>query len=301
MKNKLFWMLCLTFAFMLTFGFTSMAAFSEYWYQTNDGVWHVMDQSGDTIKNCWFCDDAAPGNGKDVWYLIDAYGNMATGALVQGPDGKYYSLETQHNGYYGMLRYQSGTYDGIPLVLDGSHNGAFGQILNPEGIAGLTSLYGVKQISVSSDRTVYSSSFAGKPGLIGPLPSGIAEINTMKGTITLGSQVYHIDQDWGLHYLTGYTATTKTASGKYGTPQHTISGPSYMLGKTAYVQTVAGPKKGAYDGIYVFEDTGGPAVEYGKDTTMGVPVVDIFFATYEEAAAVTWAGWTTAQVYILKE
>ena len=314
MKNKLILTFGLTLGFILVLSFSSLAAasYSDYWYQTNDGVWHVKDGSGRTISNCWFCDDAAA-PGADLWYLIDEYGNMISGGLVQGPDGKYYSLETAHNGHYGMLRCKSGTYDGIPLTLNSNHSGSFGEIMNADGIAALNALYGTKQLSVNSSDCIYSSSFgapskgtSGKSPEKGPstgpgkgLPQ-TTEINVMAGTIKTGGEIYNIDYSWGNHYLTGYHVYAPTASGKYPVANHTISGPSYLLGRTVYIKTISGPKTGAYDGIYTFEDTGGVAVEYGKDTTMGVPVVDIYFDSIEEALDVTNAGWTTAEIFILK-
>ena len=47
---------------------------------------------------------------------------MVNTGLVQDQTGNIYSLETSHNGYYGMLRYKSGAYDGVYLDLE-SHPG----------------------------------------------------------------------------------------------------------------------------------------------------------------------------------
>jgi len=116
---------------------------------------------------------------------------------------------------------------------------------------------------------------------------------------------YVEDYCWGQHYLTGYSPSaaegSMTRSGKNARARHTISGPYSMLGKVAFVRSVSGPRKGVYDGVYVFEDTGGPAVETGIPSTMNTPVVDIFFNTDAEAQAVTGPGWTTAEVVILRE
>ena len=106
------------------------STFSEFWFQDVDGSWKVKDNNGNIVKNAWLCDDAVSSNGSDVWYLLDANGNMVTSGLVQDKTGNYYSLEMNHNGYYGMLRYKSGNYDGVNLSLEGSHNGSFAKILN---------------------------------------------------------------------------------------------------------------------------------------------------------------------------
>lgn len=132
--------------------------FSKFWKEKN-GNWIINDNQGNLIVNAWLCDDAVTANGKNVWYLMDGKGNMISAGLVQDNTGNYYSLETNHNGYYGCLRYKSGIYDGIYLELEQSHNGAFAAIKNPEGIEQLKKLYGVTQINIDNSNIVYTSSF----------------------------------------------------------------------------------------------------------------------------------------------
>lgn len=133
--------------------------FSSYWYQDVDGTWKVKDNNGNIIKNAWLCDDAVTSNGKEVWYLLDSNGNMVTSGLVQDNTGNFYSLETNHNGYYGMLRYKSGNYDGIYLDLEASHNGSFAKIKNADGIEALKAKYGVTTFTVGNESCVYTSEF----------------------------------------------------------------------------------------------------------------------------------------------
>lgn len=141
------------------------ATFSEYWFQDSNGSWKVRDNNGNVIKNAWLCDDAVASNGQDVWYLLDANGNMVTAGLVQDGTGNYYSLETNHNGYYGMLRYKSGNYDGISLSLEGSHDGAFAAVLNADGLEALKGKYGVTSVSnINNNNIVYTSSFRSSGG-----------------------------------------------------------------------------------------------------------------------------------------
>jgi len=135
------------------------STFSEFWFQDTDGSWKVKDGSGNVVKNCWLCDDAVASNGQNIWYLIDGNGNMISAGLVKDSAGNYYSIETNHNGFYGMMRYQSGTYDGINLSLESSHSGRFGAILNQDGLSTLQSKYGVKDISNISTACVYTSTF----------------------------------------------------------------------------------------------------------------------------------------------
>ena len=144
--------------------FAYAQSFSEYWYQDSAG-WHVKDGSGTLQKNCWLCDDAVPENGKNIWYLIDKNGNMMAAGLVQDGTGNFYSLEMNHNGYFGMLRYQSGTYtaDGLTanLSLEGSHNGSFAAIRNADGIEALKAKYGVTVLNIDNSNIVYTSAFSG--------------------------------------------------------------------------------------------------------------------------------------------
>ena len=120
---------------------------------------------------------------------------------------------------------------------------------------------------------------------------------------TFNGKKYTIASDWGQHYLTGYgpneDGSCSTASGRDATAGYTVSSTRANLGKVILVKAEKGSSR--YDGIYVCEDTGGPAVETGKENTMNTPVVDIFFDTTEEADAVTASGWITARIYILKE
>ncbi len=135
--------------------------YSAYWFQDASGNWKIRDGSGKVITNAWVCDDAIPANGKDIWYLLDANGLMVSAGLVQDGTGNYYSLEMNHNGYFGMLRYKSGVYDGINLTLDSSHNGGFARILNQDGLAAMIAKYGVTNVSIDNSNIVYTSSFGG--------------------------------------------------------------------------------------------------------------------------------------------
>lgn len=150
----------------------------------------------------------------------------------------------------------------------------------------------------------YSALVAGlKPG-DGELVNAIDNKN---GTYTFEGKNYQVESNWGEHCLTGYAATGNcTASGKMPTIYHTVSGPKAMLGKIClvrgkYLQNGKTGPVNTYDGIYVFEDTGGKAVEYGIPTTMNVPVVDIYRETLDAARAVTANGSIVADIYILSE
>lgn len=145
--------------------------FSEYWYQSEDGAWHIKDGNGNTIKNGWVCDDAVASNGQNIWYLIDANGNMVSHGLVKDQTGNIYSLETNHNGYYGMLRHTSGNYDGVYLDIEQSHDGAFGKIKNADGINALQSKYGLAVVDINNSNCYYTSAFKGGASSGGPRQS----------------------------------------------------------------------------------------------------------------------------------
>lgn len=161
MKKKLLSILTLTLFIILSLPLCSYASssFSEFWYQDTQGNWHIRDNNGNLITNAWLCDDAVSSNGQNIWYLIDGSGNMVSAGLVQDQTGNIYSLETSHNGYYGMLRYQSGAYDGVYLDLESSHGGSFAKIKNQDGIDGLKAIYGLTQVNIDNSNCVYTSSF----------------------------------------------------------------------------------------------------------------------------------------------
>ncbi len=160
MRKKGLMVLGLAMGMSLSMSLLSYAStFSEYWYQDNQGNWHIQDQNGNMVTNAWLCDDAVGSNGQDIWYLIDSNGNMVSAGLVQDQTGNIYSLETSHNGYYGMLRYKSGAYDGVYLDLESSHGGSFAKIKNQEGIDGLQGIYGLTQVNIDNSNCVYTSSF----------------------------------------------------------------------------------------------------------------------------------------------
>lgn len=150
--------------------------FSEYWYQSGDGAWHIKDGNGNTIKNGWVCDDAVASNGQNIWYLIDANGNMVSHGLVKDQTGNIYSLETNHNGYYGMLRHTSGNYDGVYLDIEQSHDGAFGKIKNADGINALQSKYGLAVVDINNSNCYYTSTFKGGASSGGPGQSSNATV-----------------------------------------------------------------------------------------------------------------------------
>ena len=159
MRKKIF-LTSLVLATMMALTAYADATFSQFWKQDGAGNWYVEQPGKGKVTNAWLCDDAVASNGKDVWYLLDANGSMVTAGLVQDGTGNFYSLETEHNGYYGMLRYKSGNYGGVNLALEGSHGGAFAAVLNADGVEALKAKYGLTSVAnISNSNILYTSSF----------------------------------------------------------------------------------------------------------------------------------------------
>ncbi len=138
---------------------TGAPTFSKNWVADAAGVWRIRDKDGNYVTSAWLCDDAVPANGQNVWYLMNTDGTMLAVGLVQDNTGNYYSLEMNHNGYYGMLRYTNGTYDGIYMEFSQKHDGTFGAITNQSAIDALKARYGVTRFGIGNDRCVYTKSF----------------------------------------------------------------------------------------------------------------------------------------------
>ena len=157
MKKKI---ALLTFILSLFCVFTAFGAtFSSAWKQGSDGVWRVYDSQGILQRNAWFCDDAAGGAGaKDNWYLLDGNGTMVSAPIVRDGTGNFYSLETSHNGYFGMIRHKTGTYDGVYMIFSQNHDGTFGAIQNPDAINTLIARYGLMDVAnINNSNCIYSS------------------------------------------------------------------------------------------------------------------------------------------------
>lgn len=140
-----------------------LPSYSEFWFADAAGNWKIRRRTQEIIKNAWICDDAVLSNGKEVWYLIGADGIMLSSGLVRDEKGNYFSIEKNHNGYYGMMRYQDGYYncdgENILILFVHEHNGKFGAIKNREAIEKLNAKYGVVVFSGSGLTNVYTSSF----------------------------------------------------------------------------------------------------------------------------------------------
>jgi len=150
-------------AAVIAFSISAFAAsYSSAWYQ-NGGNWYIKGPQGNMVTSAWVCDNSSGPGSSDSWYLIDSNGAMVTHPLVQDGTGNYYSLETAHNGNYGMLRHINGTYDGVPLTFNQSHGGSFGAITNQDGINALKAKYGCYNVAhINNNNCIYTSSYSNK-------------------------------------------------------------------------------------------------------------------------------------------
>ena len=136
--------------------------YSTRWIVDENGAWHITDKNGNPLTNCWVCDDAVPGNGNNVWYLIREDGTLETAGLVQDAAGRFYSPETAHNGYFGMIRYKNGYYNcggqQIWLEFSANHDGTFGMIINADGIEKLKAIFGVTPVKAGNGNLINTAS-----------------------------------------------------------------------------------------------------------------------------------------------
>ncbi|MCQ2416086.1 MAG: lectin like domain-containing protein [Lachnospiraceae bacterium] len=140
------------------------ATFSKNWFQDANGQWKIKNKAGQIVTSAWLCDDAVTANGQNVWYLLDQAGNMISNGCVQDATGNIYSLEMNHNGYFGMLRYKNGNYtceDGTTVYLEFSqaHDGTFGAVINQAGKDFLIKKYGITQFGIGNQNIQYTKSF----------------------------------------------------------------------------------------------------------------------------------------------
>ncbi|MDO4488722.1 MAG: InlB B-repeat-containing protein [Eubacteriales bacterium] len=137
--------------------------YSRFWEINASGSWVVRNSRGQLVTSAWLCDDAIASNGRNTWYLIGSDGQMVTAGLVRDASGNYYSLETEHNGFFGMMRFKNGYYNvggqSIYIEFEQTHGGSFGAIRNAEAIARLRDIYGVTDFSIGNESCTYTASF----------------------------------------------------------------------------------------------------------------------------------------------
>ena len=142
---------------------TTGATYSPNWFVDASGVWKIRNSKGELVKNAWICDDVITANSQNVWYLLQADGSMLAAGLVQDNTGNFYSLETTHNGYFGMMRYKDGYYDcngqQVYLKFNQKHDNSFGAVINEDGLEKLKQIYGITKYPIGNETCTYTASF----------------------------------------------------------------------------------------------------------------------------------------------
>lgn len=101
---------------------------STRWTSSGDD-WHVSDNKGGYLKNCWFQDDVT-----GHWYMLGAEDSSViyAGLVTDNSTGKTYLLNTNHDGTYGRMLTVNGTYNvngkSVYLEFNQNHNGSYGAI-----------------------------------------------------------------------------------------------------------------------------------------------------------------------------
>lgn len=101
------------------------------WENTGGTSWKAKQSDGSYLTNAWYQDSDGS------WYLMKSDGYMAE-QLYQDTDGSWYLLDWRHEGTYGKLL-TSGTYAGVYIQTNESHDGTWGRILNTDVIPQLQS------------------------------------------------------------------------------------------------------------------------------------------------------------------
>lgn len=70
------------------------------WQQRDDETWGFEKEGGIHAADEWLY---VTNNGKNEWFRFDENGTMETGWFIDR-DGRWYYLETEHNGSYGAMR-----------------------------------------------------------------------------------------------------------------------------------------------------------------------------------------------------
>lgn len=137
------------------FPVSASTGYSVNWKQDETGRWFVQKNDGTVIKNAWFGDDTDPVDVK--WYILGSDDFMVEAPLVCDKTGTYYSIETSHNGNFGMMRNKSGVYDGISITINESRNATYGAIMNRDAIDALKKKYGAVNVEIDNSNIIYAS------------------------------------------------------------------------------------------------------------------------------------------------
>lgn len=118
---------------------------TDRWQGSGDS-WKLLNESRNGyVTNSWFQDlDSS-------WYMLGSDGTMYSGLVTDQSTGKSYLLNTNHDGTYGRMLTQNGTYTvngkSVYLTFNQAHDGSYGAILT--GLSEARSS-GVNEVSLPS-------------------------------------------------------------------------------------------------------------------------------------------------------
>jgi len=102
---------------------------SDRWSVDDSGTWRLQNEAKTNyVLDSWFQDLDGE------WYMLgsDNNGEMYAGLITDLSTGKSYYLNINHDGYYGKLMSQNGTYSvngiNVYLTFNQNHDGTFGAI-----------------------------------------------------------------------------------------------------------------------------------------------------------------------------
>ena len=170
----------------------AQGTFSQYWQQNpTTGNWQITNGSGQIITSAWVCDNLMNYNyNTDTgWYLLDEFGNMREGVVLDTNTGNYFLLNPLHDGRYGeMITASAGfNYNNVHFTFEQSHNGGYGRILNSVQEIQASGLP-ITQVSIPS-QNYYTANFgnsgssgnSGNSGSSGSSGSGYGAGNSLGG------------------------------------------------------------------------------------------------------------------------
>lgn len=136
---------------------TGIISQTDRWQGSGDS-WKLLNESRTGyVTNSWFQDlDGS-------WYMLSQDGTMYSGLVTDQSTGKSYLLNTNHDGTYGRMLTQNGTYTvngkSVYLTFDQTHNGTFGAILTGLSEARSTGISEVALPSIPTESTSSQSSY----------------------------------------------------------------------------------------------------------------------------------------------
>lgn len=131
--------------------------FSYAWKYDLKG-WMVLDDSGNPIKNTWFCDNL---KGANDWYVIGEDGYLVTNPLISQKDesGKnHYYFLSQEPATLGKMVVLNGKYGNSYISFNQNNDSYYGEInVNDEGIQILIKEFNIKSYDNLAKSVTYAT------------------------------------------------------------------------------------------------------------------------------------------------